>query len=79
LSQRLAKQALMMHPQLAESFGLHADDRIIVSGQGWEVESGLILDETLPLAVALVPRSNGFPIHTPVFIQVQRLVITPER
>jgi len=78
LSQRLAKQALIMHPQLAKSFGLHADDRIVASGQGWELEIGLVLDETLPIEVALVARSNGFPIHAPVFIQVQRLVLTPE-
>jgi NADH-quinone oxidoreductase subunit G len=78
LDQRLAPQALLMNPKMAESLGLKADDRVVVSAQDWEVESGLVLDETLPADVALVARSNGFPIHAPVFVQIQRLVLSPE-
>ena len=78
LAQRLAPQALIMHPKLAESFSLTSTDRIIISGQGWEMEGGVVLDETLPEETALVARSSGFPIHAPVFVQVQRLVLTPE-
>jgi NADH-quinone oxidoreductase subunit G len=78
LAQRLAPQALMMHPKLADSFSLNSTDRILISGQGWEVEGGVVLDATLPEEVALVARSSGFPIHAPVFVQIQRLVLTPE-
>jgi len=78
LSQRLAPQALIMHPKLAETFSLNSSDRMIVSGQGWEMECGVVLDETSPEDVALVARSSGIPIHTPVFVQIQRLVLTPE-
>ena len=42
------------------------------------MEGGVVLDETLPEETALVARSSGFPIHAPVFVQVQRLVLTPE-
>ena len=42
------------------------------------IESVVKLDEQAPQNVALVARSNGFPISSPVFVQIQRLVLEPE-
>jgi NADH-quinone oxidoreductase subunit G len=78
LANRLAPQALMMHPDLAKSQGINAGDRVKVAAAGWEIESGVILDDQLPEDVALVARSNGLPVNAPVFVQIQRLVLSPE-
>ena len=78
LANRLAPQSLMMHPDLAKAQGINDGDRIKIAAAGWEIESGVILDDSLPNDVALVARSNGLPVNAPLFVQVQRLVLTPE-
>ena len=78
LDNRLAPQAIAMHPALAKSQGLQDGDRVKISTAGWEFENDLIVDSQLPEDVALVTRSNGLPVHAPMFVQVQRLVLTPE-
>ena len=78
LEKRLAPQVLRMHPKLAEKYQLQDGDRVIVKVAGDEVVSGVKLDEEVPQDVALVVRSNGFPVSSPVFVQIQRLVAEPE-
>ncbi|PKO15864.1 MAG: NADH dehydrogenase (quinone) subunit G [Chloroflexi bacterium HGW-Chloroflexi-10] len=78
LDQRRAAQVLQMHPKLADKFALKDGDRVKLSGAGWEMESGVQLDESLSEDAALVARSNGIPVASPVYIQIQRLVLAPE-
>lgn len=78
LAKRLAPQVVMMHPVLAEKYQLQDGDRIKVKVAGNEVVSGVKLDPEVPQDVALVTRNNGFPISSPVFVQIQRLVLEPE-
>jgi NADH-quinone oxidoreductase subunit G len=78
LDQRLAPQVLHMHPALAEKYQLGEGDQIKISVAGSEMVSGVKLDKDVPEYVALVARSNGFPISSPVFVQIQRLVPQPE-
>lgn len=78
LALRLTPQAIWMHPQLAENYGLQADDHVFVTTALWEMEYGVRLDESLPRDTAVVARSNGFPIQAPLFVQIQRLILKPE-
>jgi predicted molibdopterin-dependent oxidoreductase YjgC len=78
LAKRLAPQVLLMHPLLAEKYQVQDGDRIKVKVVGKEVVSSVKLDADVPQDVALVARSNGFPISSPVFVQIQRLVPEPE-
>ena len=78
LDKRLAPQVVRMHPTLAEKNQLQDGDPIKVTIVDKEIESVVKLDEQAPLDVGLVTRSNGFPISSPVFVQIQRLVMEPE-
>jgi len=78
LEKRLAPQVLRMHPKLAEKYQLQDGDRVKAIVAGVEVVSGVKLADDVPQDVALVTRSNGFPISSPVFVQIQRLVAEPE-
>ena len=66
MDNRLAPQAIAMHPVLAKSQGLQDGDRVKISTAGWEFENDLIVDSQLPEDVALVTRSNGLPVHAPI-------------
>ncbi|MDO9088252.1 MAG: NADH-quinone oxidoreductase subunit NuoG [Anaerolineaceae bacterium] len=78
LDQRLALQVVNMHPALAEKYQLEDGDHIKMMVAGKEMVSGVKLDKDVPEDVALIARSNGFPISSPVFVQIQRLVLEPE-
>ena len=57
---------------------LQDGDRVKLQVAGCEVVSIVKLDGNAPQGVALVTRSNGVPISSPVFVQIQRLVLEPE-
>ncbi len=78
LDQRRAPQVLTLHPMLAEKYQLQDGDRVKLHVAGCEVVSTVKLDGNAPQGVALVTRSNGVPISSPVFVQIQRLVLEPE-
>jgi NADH-quinone oxidoreductase subunit G len=78
LAKRLTPQVLLMHPVLSKKYQLQDGDQIKVKVAGNEIVSGVKLDADVPQDVALVARSNGFPISSPVFVQIQRLVPEPE-
>ncbi len=63
LYNRLAKAVLSMHPDTAAQYGFNEGQQIKIEldgGAAGEVE--IHLDEELPLSVALLPRSVGFPL-----------------
>ncbi len=78
LDQRLAPQAVMMHPEMAKKYHLQDGDRIKVTVVGEEIVTSVKLNEKAPQNAALVARSNGLPVSSPVFVQIQRLVSEPE-
>ncbi len=78
LDLRLAPQVLTMQPALAEKYHLQDGDPIKLQVAGSEIVSRVRLDEEAPQDVALISRSNGVPISSPVFVQIQRLVLEPE-
>jgi NADH-quinone oxidoreductase subunit G len=78
LDQRLAPQVLMMNPQLADKYQLKDGDRISIKTADFEGEGEVSVDATAPADVALVTRSNGFPISSPGYVHIQRLVPQPE-
>jgi NADH-quinone oxidoreductase subunit G len=78
LDQRLAPQVVRMHPNLAEKYQLGDGDHIKMMVAGKEMVSSVKLENDVPDDVALIVRSNGFPISSPVFVQIQRLVLEPE-
>jgi len=78
LEKRLAPQVVRMHPNLAEKYQLEDGDHIKMTVAGKEIISGVKLEKDVPENMALITRSNGFPISSPVFVQIQRLVREPE-
>ncbi len=78
LDQRVAPQVVLVHPNLGEKLQLQDGDRVKMTIAEKELVSYVKFDEETPEGVALVARSNGFPISSPVFVQIQRLVLEPE-
>lgn len=78
LNQRVVPQVVRMHPKMGEKLQLQDGDRIKMMIAEKELLSNVKFDEETPQDVALVARSNGFPISSPVFVQIQRLVPEPE-
>lgn len=78
IEKRVSPQVVMMHPAFADKYQLKDGDAIKLVIAGNEMVSHVKLDEETPSNVALVARSNGFPISSPVFVQIQRLVLEPE-
>ncbi len=78
IEKRLAPQVVRMNPVLGEKLQLQDGDRIKMVIADKELLSNVKFDEETPKDVALVARSNGFPISSPVFVQIQRLVPEPE-
>ncbi len=73
LALRLAPQALLIHPQMAAALGVQDGEIVLVSTAQWELEYAIWVNETVPEDVAVVARSNGLPVQTPLFVQIQRL------
>ncbi|MHB8856276.1 MAG: NADH-quinone oxidoreductase subunit NuoG [Bellilinea sp.] len=78
LHQRLADKVLHLHPRTAEKLGLNADSDVLVAANNWTVEARIQLDENVPVGVALVPRSTGFPVTAPLAAAVTSRVAVPE-
>jgi NADH-quinone oxidoreductase subunit G len=60
---RLAKPEIWVHPDTARGFGLTPGEPVGLDVDGTVVEAGLRTDESVPVGVALVPRSVGIPIR----------------
>jgi len=65
LHKRLADKTIRLHPNTAEKLGLNPGGPVIVTTPSWTIEARIQLDETVPVGVALTPRSTGFPISAP--------------
>jgi NADH-quinone oxidoreductase subunit G len=70
LHARLAESVLSMHPDTAAQYGFVNAETVQISLNGMTGQVKIHLDETLPLAVALLPRSTGLPINGSTILNV---------
>jgi NADH-quinone oxidoreductase subunit G len=66
LEPHIGKAGFILNPQAAKSLGIQPGDLLKVNG----LEAPVVLDETVPASVVLVPRSMGIPIAEPVVIKI---------
>lgn len=78
LHARLAEKVLRLHPKTAEKLALTDDSEVTVSASSWTLEARIKLDETVPVGLALTPRSVGIPISAPHAAVVTLRVAMPE-
>ena len=71
LDQRVGDLNISLHPTAAQEMGLEAGQSVKVSFNGVSGEADVKLDETVPVGVALIPRSMGLAIHEPVAAKVK--------
>ncbi|MDD5369554.1 MAG: NADH-quinone oxidoreductase subunit NuoG [Anaerolineaceae bacterium] len=70
LGQRMTPAAIVLHPDEVRARGLAAGEQALVTLGGVTLPARVEVDETMPMAVALIPRSVGFPLTTPAAIEV---------
>lgn len=61
LSRRLASPCILIHPETAAGWGVTAGQLLSVSIQNTTVKVEVILDDSIPAGIALLPRSTGIP------------------
>jgi NADH-quinone oxidoreductase subunit G len=71
LDQRVGSLNVSMHPNIAEDMGLEAGQTVSVSFNGVSGEAAVKIDDTVPVGVALIPRSMGLAIREPVAVRVK--------
>jgi len=71
LDQRIGDLSISLHPKAAEKLGVESGQRVSVSFNGVGGEAAVKLDETVPVGVALIPRSMGLAIREPVAVKVK--------
>ena len=65
----IGEATMLLNPATAGNLGINEQAEITVNGA--VVKVNVVLDETVPVSVALLPRSMGFPIHEPAVISVK--------
>jgi len=70
LHQRIPEPYVVVHPESVAHLGMFDGANIRLDISGIEVVVVAHLDETIPQAVVLVPRSMGVPIHEPTPVRV---------
>ena len=67
LSQRIGELSVFLNPEAAKSLDVKTGDLLQVNGAPAKV----ILDESVPASVVLVPRSMGLPVGMPVVAELK--------
>ncbi len=75
LEKRLATAALWMHPDTAAAFELTGEKEVVVTLSGHTSTVQIVLDEDLPVGVALAPRSVGLPVAQPQAVALPKVVM----
>ena len=75
LEQRLASAALWMHPDTAAAFALVGESEVVVTLSGYTSTIRVVLDDHLPVGVALAPRSVGLPVSQPQPVALPNVVV----
>jgi NADH-quinone oxidoreductase subunit G len=68
LAPHIGEATLRVHPETAKKAGLQDSAEIHLNG--FETTLKVVMDESVPASVGLVPRSMGIPIHEPVVVSV---------
>jgi NADH-quinone oxidoreductase subunit G len=68
LRQHIGEISVILNPESAKSLGVQPGDLLQVNG----VKAMVMLDETVPASVVLVPRSMGLPIEMPVIAELKK-------
>ncbi len=66
LGDRMAQPAIWLHSETAAAFGLADRMKFSVTLSGHTQEVTIMVDDSLPVGVGLVPRSVGLPVNQPV-------------
>ncbi len=64
-----------MHPDTAAAFDLAGEKEVVVTLSGHTSTVQIILDEDLPVGVALAPRSVGLPVSQPQAVALPKVVM----
>ena len=71
LDQRVGEAAIVLHPEAAGRFGVAAGQKVKISFDGVSAETLVKIDDTIPVGVAVVPRSMGLAIREPALAKVR--------
>ncbi len=75
LEKRLATAALWMHPDTAAAFDLAGKKEVAVTLSGHTSTVQIVLDEDLPVGVALAPRSVGLAVSQPQAVALPKVLM----
>ncbi len=78
LKNRLTKAAVWLHPELAAKYHLREGAAQIVF-EGFESDTVIIFDDTLPQDAAVTPRNTGIPISKPLAVTLKPRVLETEQ
>jgi NADH-quinone oxidoreductase subunit G len=70
LREWIGHPTISLHPDAAQKLGVQEGDLVLVGFDSTNGEAKVKLDDTIPVGVALIPRSMGFAIHEPVPVKV---------
>ncbi|HAV76180.1 MAG TPA: NADH dehydrogenase (quinone) subunit G [Anaerolineae bacterium] len=71
LDQRVGELNISLHPDAAQEMGVEAGQTVNVSFNGVSGEAAVKFDATVPVGVALIPRSMGIAIREPVAVRMK--------
>ncbi|NJC96351.1 MAG: NADH-quinone oxidoreductase subunit NuoG [Anaerolineae bacterium] len=71
LHERIGEVSVSLHPDAAQNLGVESGQTVTVSFNGVSGEAVVKVDETVPVGVALIPRSMGLAIREPVPAKVK--------
>lgn len=75
LHQRIGTPRLLLHPNTAQAEGVQDGDQVLITWEGHQAEAKVVVDESVPSGVGLVPRSMGIPLQQAVYARLH----LPER
>ncbi len=70
LAKRLAQAELWLHPETASRYGMEGGQTFHFTLNGSKYSLPVMLDESLPVGVGLIPRSCGVPLREPVVVSI---------
>jgi NADH-quinone oxidoreductase subunit G len=71
LHHRIVQPYVAVHPQDAQGIGAQDGAQVVLHQNGNEAIVQLVVDETVPLGVVLIPRSAGIPVAEPSVVELK--------
>ena len=69
LKSHIGEVSILLNPAAAKSLDIQPGDQFSFNG----LQAQVVIDETVPASVVLVPRSMGLPITMPVVANIQKV------